>query len=252
MKTSATAVCLIILTLPAFADDTALTAFQKGNYETAIALSAKNPQTSDELAFRARAILADCIDQDSPPEISDLKQAEVLTEKALELSPHHIEARIQLAISLSLQARYMTISDARDSGYVGQSRKLAESVLEDDPGNAWANGFLSVWHVEVRRVAGPLGAAFMGASLDEAEKRYQLSVNALPGNIVLRWQYARALVALNAKKYRDTVLPILDGIEGAEAADAMDSIVISRAERIRYLMVSNDFEAAETLAISLL
>ena len=43
----------------------------------------------------------------------------------------------------------MTVGEARKTGWGDEARDLAEAVLDDEPDNFYAHGFLSVWHVEV-------------------------------------------------------------------------------------------------------
>ena len=81
-------------------------------------------------------------------------------------------------------------------------KDLAEAVLKDDPNNAYAHGFLAVWNIEVVRRGGSVGSAIMGASLKQARKHYSAATRTLPQDAATHWQFARAMAALNARKYR--------------------------------------------------
>jgi hypothetical protein len=146
----------------------------------------------------------------------------------------------------------MSLSEARKSGYGEQSRDLAESILETDPDNAWAHGFLSVWHVEVRRMGGSIGGAIMGASLDSGEENFRSAMAEDHENILLAWQYARALAGFNAKKYRGEILEILDRLPSITARDALDATVRNRAAELADMLRQGQYDAVEEMALNTL
>ena len=191
--------------------------------------AAEARQSADSLALAARAVLADAICADEDPPTAVLKQAEAYARAALARDPDHIEGRLQLAISLSLQARSMSLGEARRSGYGDLTRDLVEGVLEDDPANPYAHSFMAIWHIEVRRRGGGLGAAIMGASLDKAEWHYGQAVFHSPDEAAIHWQYARALTALNPKKYRDTITLALLRATQCKDDTAAEAVMRARA-----------------------
>ena len=168
-------------------------AFSEGRYSDA-ASAADVMHTPDNLAFAARGLLAKAMSAEDfipPPDLID--QAEQFAREALIEAPEHIEARLQLAIALSLKTRPMTTRQTLRSGYGDEAKRLVESVLEDDPANVYAHGFLSVWHIEVRRRGGAIGASMLGASVKQGRKHYQNAVALSPDDASVHWQYARAL-----------------------------------------------------------
>lgn len=232
-------------------DDTArLTAYNDGDFQSAYSLAEAEDQSADTLAFMARAILADCIVIGINPPNEQLKRAESLAVRALQLDGDHIEARLQLAISLSLQARYMSLSEARKSGYGELSQHLAKEVLEADPDNVWAHGFLSVWNVEVRRVGGMIGARIMGASVDKAEDHFKAAAATDPANLTVKWQYARALAALNTERYQAAILLVLRDIAGREPGDAVERSLHVRAAALAEMIEDDRLSDAENAARS--
>lgn len=242
--------CMICLT--ANADDGALAAYKRGDYASVVDMATSENASPDALALAARAVLSECIEGGVEPDAKLLKQAESLAARAYNLDSSHVEGRLQLAISLSLQARYMSLSEARKSGYGEQSRDLAESILETDPDNAWAHGFLSVWHVEVRRMGGSIGGAIMGASLDSGEENFRSAMAEDHENILLAWQYARALAGFNAKKYRGEILEILDRLPSITARDALDATVRNRAAELADMLRQGQYDAVEEMALNTL
>ncbi len=207
--------------------------------------------TADSLAIAARALLAAAICGTGEPVMADIRRAEGLARRAIALDPTHIEGRLQLAIALSLQARSMTIGEARQSGFGPEARALAESVLADDPGNAYAHGFLAVWHIEVRRRAGPLGAPVMGASLSAAHEHYEAARTLAGGDPGIHWQYARALTALDARRFRASIVTALRRAEACDPASAMEAVMQSRAETLDRLIAEDAPNLAAWAAVTL-
>ena len=225
-----------------------LTAYHDGDFEGAYSIAEAEEPSADTLAFMARAILADCIVIGTDPPDEQLKRAESLAARALQLDDAHIEAKLQLAISLSLQARNMSVNEARKSGYGELSRLLANEVLDADPDNAWAHGFLSVWNVEVRRVGGMIGASIMGASLDKAETHFKAAAASDPANLTVKWQYARALTALNTNRYEEDILSVLQDIAGREPGDAIERSLQIRAIALVEMIEDGRLSDAENAA----
>lgn len=225
---------LLLVSPAAFAEDEAqLLAFSDGRYDEAVALTdaAASPDT---LAFTARCLLAEAVSApDHAPPLELVSEAEQLARQALVTTPNHLEARLQLAIALSLKARPLSARQAMRSGSGEEARQLAQSILEDDPGNAYAHGFLAVWHLEVRRRGGALGASIMGASVNRGRQHYRAALSAAPDDAAIHWQYARALAALNVKKYRTEIDDALNLAQVAAVETRLESLMQSRARALQ-------------------
>lgn len=203
-------------------------AFRAGQYEAAYD-KAGAEHTADAHAFRARSLLARAMSGEADPARSLLDAALSEAETALALQPDHVEGRLQKAIALSLILRPMSVSEANRTGYGGLSRSLAEGVLKDDPGNFYAHGFLAVWHVEVVRRGGIAGSAIMGASVRAGRRHYDEAVRLAPDDAGLHWQWARALAALDAKKYRREIETALAAAAGIDPQTELDRVMQARA-----------------------
>jgi len=218
--------------LSAFADVAgANAAFRAGQYDLALQ-EAAGERSADAHALRARAILAKVMCSGREPDLAALEQALAAAEAALKLDAGHAEGRLQKAITLSLLTRSMDLSEANDSGYGPKARALAEAVLEDEPANHYAFGFLAVWHVEVHRRGGTLGAAVMGASLKTARANYAEAVRLAPQDAGLRWQWARALAAYDAKKYHAEIEAELEAALAIDPQTDLDRVMQGRAETL--------------------
>lgn len=229
-----------------------LIAFTEGRYEEAAQLITQSANP-DSLAFAARSLLADAMSAvDYVPPPARIAQAETYARQALAANPNHVEARLQLAIALSLKARPLSTREAMRTGYGEQAKSLVESVLEDDPENAYAHGFLSVWHVEVRRRGGAFGASVMGASVKKGRAHYHRAIAQSPGDASIHWQYARALTALNAKKYKDEIEAALQAALSCGAETTLEHVMQGRARRLQSTLHSEKRSVSERVASEML
>jgi len=224
--------------------------FARGEYMEA-ARQAEAAAGADDLAFAARSLLAHCMTGTAEPDTAIVDRASKDAEAALRIDPAHEEGRLQLAIALSLKSRAMDVLEAWSAGYGDKGRKLAADVLRADPENFYAHGFLAVWHVEVRRRGGPLGAAFMGASLKEGRKHYEEAARLAPDDVGIHWQYGRALAALDVREHSAEAVRVLERATAAEAGDHVERVMQGRAVDLLHAL-KGDRRAAQTLARELL
>jgi tetratricopeptide (TPR) repeat protein len=184
--------------------------------------------------------------------LTSSKRAEGKARAALALDPTHIEGRLQLAIALSLKARALSNRAAMRAGYGDETKSLAKAVLEDDPDNKYANGFLAVWHLEARRRGGAIGASMLGASVKKARHHYSKAISTAPGDASIHWQYARALTALNAKKYRQEIDAALDAAMGCSTESQLERIMQDRAQILQSTLIEQKRSQAEEIAARML
>lgn len=246
-------VASLLLALPAHAHPTSSELagkFARGEYLTAAA-DAETAAGADDLAFAARALLAHCMTGISEPDAALVDRAARDAEAALKEEPGHEEAQLQLAIALSLKSRDMDAMAAWTAGYGERGKKLAEEVLRSDPRNFYAHGFLAVWNIEVERRGGSMGAWMMGASLDDARRHYEAARQLAPDDVGVHWQYARALAALDIKRYQSEVKATLERAAAAAVSDHVEEVMKNRAQRLLTAMSGNQ-EAAQNLARAML
>ena len=229
---------LLLVPLAAAQDATQIAAFDHGRFEDA-AFAGKQTETADQLAFRARALLAEAMCANVQPSDDFLKAPEAFARKALAIDPDHIEAKIQLAITLSLYARPLSTKEALQTGHGSTAKSLAKSALNADPENPYAHGFMAVWNIEVVRRGGAFGASVMGASVNNARRHYAKAVETLPYDASLHWQYARALAALNPKKYRKDIDRALEYALVSPVDNHLEHVMAERAIELRTRLESS-------------
>lgn len=225
--------------------------FARGEY-LAAASTAETAAGADDLAFAARALLAQCMTGSSEPDPGLVDRAVKDAEAALKIDPGHEEGRLQLAIALSLKSRPMDAMAAWSAGYGEKGKKLAEGVLKSDPRNFYAHGFLAVWNVEVERRGGGMGAWMLGASLDAARKHYDSARLLAPDDVGVHWQYARALAALDLNRHWNEVSTVLSRAMAAVATDHVEQVMQARAEQLLGALQAGDRDAAQKLAREML
>ena len=243
----------LLLALPASAHPTSSELagkFARGEYLTAAA-DAETTASADDLAFAARALLAHCMTGGSSPDAAMVDRAARDAEAALKEAPGHEEAQLQLAIALSLKSRDMDAMAAWTAGYGERGKKLAEEVLKSDPRNFYAHGFLAVWNIEVERRGGSMGSWMMGASLDDARRHYEAARQLAPDDVGIHWQYARALAALDLKRFQGEVKAALERAVAASASDHVEQVMHDRAE-VLLAALGGDQAAAQSLARTML
>ncbi|MEO1552795.1 MAG: hypothetical protein AAFR82_02590, partial [Pseudomonadota bacterium] len=105
---------------------------------------------------------------------------------------------------------------------------------------------------EVRRRGGALGASIMGASVKKARRHYEAAVALSPDDASLHWQYARALTALNSKKYRSEIDTALTQALVCDTETRLEQVMQTRAQELQSALRTQKRAAAERLAAQML
>ena len=88
----------------------------------------------------------------------------------------------------------------------------------------------------------------MGASLDKAETHFKAAAASDPANLTVKWQYARALTALNTNRYEEDILSVLQDIAGREPGDAIERSLQIRAIALVEMIEDGRLSDAENAA----
>ena len=92
----------------------------------------------------------------------------------------------------------------------------------------------------------------MGASVNKARRHYQAALRSAPDDASIHWQYARALAALNAKRYRDEIATSLEIALGCHAETLLEDIMQRRADTLRAELETKSWKRAEKIAAQML
>ncbi|MGH1422531.1 MAG: hypothetical protein ACRBEQ_12000 [Hyphomonas sp.] len=243
---------VVVMGLPGTAiaqGDLAVSAFNEGRYSEARALASDSD--ADAMAFRAKVLLSEAISGDNGLSDALLTQALQAADASLALEPDHADARLQRSLAISLATRAMTAREVQKSDLVDEAKATVESLLAEDETNVYAHMFLSVWHLEVWRRGGRIGAIAMGANRKTARAHYTAAAALADDDASIHWQYGKALAALNARKYKDEINIVLDKAIAAEAETALEQTMQARAKTLKNAMASKPRREVEDLAAAM-
>ena len=228
---------------------TSTDALQRHQKDAEIKTVVSDPDTEAEAI---RILLEDCVIAGQCANAKTPEHAAARAFAVLSMAPDHPVANISLAIALAMQGRDAPLYELYQSGDAKLMRDLATSVLEIEPENPWAHGFLSVWHVEAIRRGGVLSSSVLGADLDIAAEHFEQVKTKAPNILVLHWQYARALIANNGNDPSGEARLILNDIVNAKVSSDRQSAIQHRSEQLLDLLLAEEFDNAQKFANTVL
>jgi uncharacterized tellurite resistance protein B-like protein len=207
--------------------------YEKGEFLDAASLAASD-NTASSLALAARAYLAYAIYKADPAQrATEVQKGAALASKALTLDPNHVEAHLQLVVALYQKGRAATPIGAYFRGYAEEARSHLDTALRLEPENPWVHSALGGWHFEVVRLAGPLLAENLyGASLTDGRTAFSKAIALQPGNIVMQFNFARALLLSDPDTNRTEAVRALETALAATPANHLDTIMAARARTV--------------------
>ena len=198
-------------------------AFDAGCLAEAIELAQEGDTAQDHI-HAAQALLAVCLMNKSRCAASqNAEKAEAHALAASNLEPANQEARLALAVSISLRLQALSTREARRTGEIRQPKKIAEALLNENPQDAYAHLVLSLWHIEVVKRGGRVGAMFMGASIRKAQEHYRAAIAIQPSDPVIHWEYARAMALVESSRLEDEIQKALDLCAELEGSIALET-----------------------------
>jgi tetratricopeptide (TPR) repeat protein len=206
----AIALVLCIVLEPAHAADNGADGlFEKGEY-LAAAKAAAAAGGATNLAFAARATLADASLRETPC-MECLQNAEALARRTITADPNNMEGHIHLAVALGYQARIIGPFRARFQRFPEQAKEEIETALRLAPDSHWALSAAGGFNIEVVRSGGRfLGNLLYGASFETGVSYFQRAIAADPENPLIKLQYALALTSYAFDSRRAEIAAVLD------------------------------------------
>lgn len=206
--------------------------FELGRWRQA-ADTASRLRDPDNLAFAARSLLASALlSPSSRTRTTDIAQARQYAEAALITDARHVEARLQLATALGLQARSGSPTRAFAAGLPQRVKRLLDSVLRDVPSQAWTHALLGGWHLEGLRIGGAAARAMLGVDLEKGKAAFARAMRLDPNEAATPFYFAASLLALDPTGNVAEARALLLRSQGAPNKDAFQNEVKSRAGQL--------------------
>lgn len=169
-----------------------------------------------------------------------------LARAALSRDPANREARLQLVIALGYLARAETALDAHFAGYAEEARRHLEVAIERESATPWAWAILGAWHAEIISRAGPtLGHSLYGANARSAVVNFERAVRAEPANLILHYEFARALIRLDPAENATRARKQLKLATALSPRDACERLFLDQAYRFRTVINLGDRQTVE-------
>ncbi len=216
--------------------------YAAGAYDRAAAAAAGRGD-ADGYALAAKAIAADfLLNPGSQSAAEAAERVRAYAEAALMHDPHHVEARLHVAVALWLEGRDAGALESYFRNLPGQGRDVLRAALMDAPDDAWAHALMGAWHLEVLRRGGGRGARLYGAGLHEGVDHLYQAMRLEPDNAAIAFQCAVSFLALDPDRYAEHADAALQVAQAAEADDAFEAEMIRRSRELLTLMARDDDE----------
>ena len=188
-----------------------------------------NSASAYSLAAKATLVEATFIAPDKDKLIL-FEQAIKDAEAALKLDANYLNAHLQIAMALGSIADLKHPITAYLKGYATQGKEHLDIALSIAPENAWANGLLGIWHLQVVNNATNLLAdniynANMNDGLYHCEKAERSSNN----NLQILYGCAISLYEFNKEPYKNMACELFEAIVKRKPLDVTESYVLQQA-----------------------
>ena len=201
-----------------------------------------------DLALAARAALAEAVTARGADVDMLVKRAETDARRALSVEPHNVSARIHLALALGIKGRRASVAEALRGGYAREGRALLAEAVARAPREAWAHALIGGWNLEIVRRGGRAGAVYYGASRSAGIAAFERARALAPDDAAIAYQYAVALLELDANRYGRKAAALLVDAGGCAAHDAFEAQMKTQAARVARVLDAQGGAAAARVA----
>lgn len=144
---------------------------------------------------------------------------------AMEINPHHIDARISFAIALGVEGKRL-----RKPAYAKASRLLLEDLLVVSNNYHILHGAIGGWHSEVYE-AGLLARLFLGARRKTAIKHLDRATELAPKDVGIRFERVKYFARGN-KAAREIAIIESEMALGLKADNAFETLLLAHLKAI--------------------
>lgn len=236
MRARGLVLILLMLAVPAVAATLpeAEHLYRQGNFRAA-ALAGQSSGSADGVTLAARARLVRAAYLLPPSEArEELEDAERLARAVLEKNPDHVEALLNLAIALGYRSRIAGEVSAHFSGMGKEAKRAIDRALALAPDSAWALAVEGGWHAEVVSEGGSMLANLLyGANRRKALDAFEKAVRQDGDNLIVRLEYAKALVKLKGRDGWRAASRHLDRALSIEPRGHFDTLLRDKARLLK-------------------
>jgi hypothetical protein len=198
-------------------------------------------------AVAARAALAAEMMREKPC-LQCIRDIEDLARRAIAADSKLVDGQLYLAVALGYESRIIGPVAATSKGYATEARHHLDAALASAPDNGWVLAALGGWNIEIVRGGGATLARWMyGASAEDGLADFAKAFQAMPDNIVLRYQYALSLSAFDLTTYRKDVDDALNRASTGKPQTAYEVFAQGRARQLRDTLTKGDLTAYKAL-----
>ena len=160
------------------------------------------------------------------------ERAMAAAEEAIRRDADNAEAHMQSAHAMGRYAQAIGSMAAFAEGFAERVEAALDTALALDPDHARAHLALAGWHAGIVDAAGGFMARTLyGATESAALEHYERALALAPGSIVVRFDYAENLLALD-DDYEGRARELLAEALAAAPADAYGELVRARARAL--------------------
>ncbi len=146
--------------------------------------------------------------------------------------PDYPNAHYMLALVLGRYSQRISILAALAQGLAGRVCTHLERTLELEPRHAEARVAFGLYHAEIVGQVGSLVARLTyGASRDAALEHFRRAAQLAPVSAIVHIEHARALMLLDADRYRAEGQALYRRAAECQAHDAMEDLDVAFAQR---------------------
>jgi hypothetical protein len=204
----------------------AKTLFNNGKFSEA-AKVALTLESSAGYALAARSLFEYSNQQPKEARLAILEQAEKYAQKALKLDAQNADAYFEIGATTGQLGNLRGAAYAFASGVAVTVRENFEKAITLDPKHVQSMIALGSWHAEI--VSRGVGFLY-GGKLEQVFSLFENAVKIAPKSITVHLYYAKAMLKLDAQKYRPQAKSQLEIAVKLEANDFLEKRALENAK----------------------
>ncbi|HYM26794.1 MAG TPA: hypothetical protein VET66_01480 [Steroidobacteraceae bacterium] len=206
--------------------------FHAGDFVAAVGLGDQLGAPGASVANKAVGVLALYPPRSESQMLQMLGAAVTRGEAAVAQLSDYPNAHYMLALVLGRYSQRISILKALAQGLAGRVRTHLERTLKLEPRHAEAHVAFGLYHAEIVSQLGALAASLTyRASPDAALEHFRRAAQLAPASAIVHIEHARALLLLDAGRYREQAQALYQRAAACQPRDAMEGLDVEHAGR---------------------